>query len=785
MTTAELKPDPAADASILPAPSHAAPAPAATASDTAPHPAAPLELDISGMTCAGCAARVERALNQLDGVTASVNYATARALVSGLDAAAAPRAIQQVERAGYAAHLRGDGDDAWSVRATEARITSLRRRLLVAALLTVPLMDITIVLALVPGWRFPGWEWVCVLFAAPIVTWAAWPFHRATVRNLRHGTVSMDTLVSLGILASYGWAVVTLVVGFSTQQQAGYWLGFGATPAGADSIYLDVAAGMTTFQLAGRYFETRSRRKAGDVLGALSALAATQVRVLRDGVECVEPVTALRVGDTFVVLPGETIPADGTVLNGTAAVDTSMMTGEPVPVAVRAGERVIGGTISTDGRLEVTATSVGANTQLAQMAALTERAQAHKARVQHLVDRVVTWFVPTVIVTAVVVAAAWMLAGAAPTHAFGIGMSVLIIACPCALGLATPTALMVGIGRAATLGILIKGHDALEASGTITTVVLDKTGTLTSGRMRVVGVTAFGVSETELWRLAASVEQGSEHAIARAIRTAAAQHVTDLHPLGEFTALAGLGARARVAGSILLVGNAALMREHDVDLAPAAAALAAADERGDSIALIARDGVLIGMVALADTSKPDAAAAVAALRQQGLDVVLLTGDGAAAGERVAAELGISRVVVGATPTQKAEVLRLLQAQGERVAMVGDGVNDAVALATANLGLAMVSGTDIALKAADIILVRDDLYVVPDAIAISRKTLRTIRMNLVWAFGYNVAAIPIAAAGLLNPLIAAAAMSLSSVLVVYNSLRIQRVRSRRGESMPAA
>ncbi len=749
-----------------------------TTTDTTPTLLAPVELDISGMTCAACAGRVERALGKLDGVTASVNYATERAIVSGLADTEVDTAIRQVENAGYGAHLRDGSDDAWSARATEVRISSLRRRLAVSALLTVPLMDITIVLALVPGWRFPGWEWVCVLMALPIVTWAAWPFHRATLRNLRHGAVSMDTLVSLGIAASFGWAILTLLLGFGTTEAAGYWLGFGVTPAGADSIYLDVAAGMTTFQLAGRYFETRSRRKAGDVLGALNALAATHVRVVRDGVETIEPATALRIGDTFVVLPGETIPADGTVRAGTAAIDASMMTGEPVPVPVSPGTVVTGGTISTDGRLEVTTTSVGANTQLAQMAALTEQAQARKARVQNLVDRIVTWFVPVVIALAIIVTAAWALTGTPFAQAFGIGISVLIIACPCALGLATPTALMVGIGRAATLGILIKGHDALEASGTITTVVLDKTGTLTAGRMTVETATAYGIPEHELWRLAASVEQGSEHAIARAIQDAARAHVTDLHPLEEFTALPGLGATARIAGSTLLVGNADLLREHDIDLTPADPALASAHEQGHTVALVARDGNLIGLLALADTIKPGAADAIRALHAQNLTTVLLTGDSPAAGARIASELGIERVHAGVAPAQKADVIRELQVAGEKVAMVGDGINDAVALATADLGLALVSGTDIALKAADIILVRDDLHVIPDAIAISRKTLRTIRTNLGWAFGYNIAAIPIAAAGLLNPLIAAAAMSLSSVLVVYNSLRIQRVRSTR-------
>ena len=744
-----------------------------------------LELDVSGMTCAACAGRVERALNKLDGVTATVNYATERAVITGLPLTEAPRAIQQVENAGYGAHVREGADDTWSARATENRVTSLRRRLVLAALLTVPLMDLTIVLALVPGWRFPGWEWVCVLLALPIVSWAAWPFHRATLRNLRHGMVSMDTLVSLGIAASFGWAVATLLFGLG-DDQGGYWLGFGLTPAGANSIYLDVAAGMTTFQLAGRYFETRSRRKAGDVLGALNALAATHVRVLRDSVETIEPAGTLRTGDVFIVLPGETIPADGIVRGGTAAVDASMMTGEPLPAAVAAGDDVTGGTISTDGRLEITATAVGAHTRLAQMAALTDQAQARKARVQTLVDRVVTWFVPVVIVLAVIVATAWALAGTPLQQAFGIGISVLIIACPCALGLATPTALMVGIGRAASLGILIKGHDALEASGRVDTVVLDKTGTLTTGRMSVESATAYGVPEHELWRIAASVERGSEHAIARAIENAATRHVTDLLPLETFTALPGLGAEADIAAARVLIGNAELLRTRGIDITRADTDLGAAAENGRTVVLVARDGELIGAFQLADTLKPYAAETITALRSQGLHTVLLTGDSPAAGRQIADTLSIDQVHAGVMPTAKADVIRDLQAQGRRVAMVGDGINDATALATADLGLALVAGTDIALKAADIILVREDLLVVPDALTISRRTLRTIRTNLIWAFGYNVAAIPIAAAGLLNPLIAAAAMSLSSVLVVYNSLRIQRVQgSGRGEHSAAS
>ncbi|PPF87541.1 heavy metal translocating P-type ATPase [Pseudoclavibacter sp. RFBJ3] len=740
----------------------------------------PIQLDISGMTCAACAGRVERALNELDGVTASVNYATERALVTGVDEARAAELVGRVEKAGYSARVHDDADDAWSRRATEIRITSLRRRLLVAAILTVPLMDITIVLALVPGWRFPGWEWLCVALAIPIVWWAAWPFHRATIKNLRHGNVSMDTLVSLGIVASFGWAVATLLFGLGGEG-SGYWLGFGVTPEGADSLYLDVAAGMTTFQLAGRYFETRSRRKAGDVLGALNSLAATHVRVVRDRVETVEPAAALRVGDHFVVLSGETIPADGAVVDGRAAIDTSMLTGEPAPVPVTAGDLVVGGTISTDGRLEVRATSVGAHTQLAQMAAMAESAQARKANVQTLVDRIVTWFVPAVISLAILVTIGWTLAGTPFQQAFGIGIAVLIIACPCALGLATPTALMVGIGRGASLGILVKGQDALEASGTITTVLLDKTGTLTTGRMTVSTVTSIGAhapSHQEILRIAASVEQGSEHAIARAIQDEARTRAGELSALSDFITYPGRGARATIDGADVLIGNPALLRENGIDVTAAGPALSDSAPRAETPVLVAVGAELVGHIGLSDTIKPGAKEAIDALHRQGLRTALVTGDAPIAANRIAEELGITTVFSEVLPSQKADVVRDLQARGERVAMVGDGINDAVALAASDLGMALVSGTDIALRSADIILVRDSLSVIPDAVALSRKTLRTIRMNLGWAFAYNIAAIPIAAAGFLNPLIAAGAMALSSVLVVSNSLRLQNFRQQR-------
>lgn len=734
----------------------------------------PIQLGITGMTCAACANRVERALNKLEGVTASVNYATEKAHILGLDDP--QEAVTVVERAGYTAHVPSGGDDAWAARAAATRIDSLRRRLIVSVLLTLPLMDLTIVLALVERWRFPGWQWLCIALALPVVTWAAAPFHRATWRNLRNRTGSMDTLVSLGIVASFGWAVTTLVFGVSGPSDT-FWLGFGSIPDGASALYLDVAAGMTTFQLAGRYFEARSRRRAGDVLGALHALTPSTVRVVRAGKEQIEPVAALRVSDHFIVLPGEAIPTDGEVLEGTAAVDTSMMTGEPLPVHVEPGGSVIGGTLSTNGRLRVRATAVGAHTQLAQMVALTEEAQERKAPVQQLVDRIVTWFVPVIIALAVLVGAGWFLAGRSFADAFAIGITVLIIACPCALGLATPTALMVGIGRAATLGILIKGHDALEASGVIDTVVLDKTGTLTTGVMHVERTHPDNIGEAELLRLAATVETGSEHAIGKAILRAADERGITYGVLEEFTALPGFGAEGRVGEQHVIIGSRRLLGDRGVELpAGADAAMKQADESGGTFIAVATDGAYAGGFVLSDELKPHAKEAVRALKEAGLRTLLLTGDSAAAGAQVQADLGIDSLRAEVLPTEKATVIADLQRHGNRVAMVGDGINDSVALATANLGLAVVDGTDVALKAADIILVREDLFVIPDAIALSRATLRTIKTNLGWAFGYNLAAIPLAAIGLLNPLIAAAAMSLSSVLVVSNSLRLQRFGS---------
>ena len=735
----------------------------------------PITVDVSGMTCAACAHRIERKLNRLDGVSATVNYATERAVIAG--DVSAQQAVETIRGAGYDATVHDEQDDEWSRRADEARLLGLRRRLIAAALLTVPLMDVTIALALVEAWRFPGWELACVLLAVPVVTWAAWPFHRAAWRNLLDRAVSMDTLVSLGIIISFSWAIISMIVGI--EPSGGVWLGFGKVPDGANALYLDVAAGLTSFQLAGRYFETRSSRRAGDVLGALSALGAREARRRRDGEATMVPVDALRPGDVVVVRPGETIAVDGKVLEGTASIDTAVMTGESLHRTVGPGDDVVGGSLSADGVLAIEATQVGAHTQLAQMAAVAEQAQARKARVQQLVDRAVGVFVPVVLGLTVLVALFWLVVGAGASTAVTNAISVLIIACPCALGLATPTALMVGVGRGALLGVLVKGQDALEASGTITTVVLDKTGTLTHGAPRVVGVHAHGTSRQQLMRWAASVEASSEHAVAEALRTHAATMTADVPAASGHTVVPGHGISADVDGERIAVGSPVFMDELGAQVPTELSdVVEAAAGRGRSTVLVARGTEVIGAITLSDVMKPDAVDAVAALHGLGLETVLLTGDSPAAAERVAESLGISQVRAGVLPTQKVAVLEQLQAEGHRVAMVGDGINDAPALAAADLGLGVVTGTDVALKSADIILVRDDLYAIADAIVLSRATNRTIRTNLVWAFAYNVAAIPLAAIGLLNPLIAAAAMSLSSVFVVHNSLRLQNVRTLR-------
>ncbi|MCW3159021.1 heavy metal translocating P-type ATPase [Micropruina sonneratiae] len=737
-----------------------------------------VELDVAGMTCAACANRIERKLNKLDGARATVNYATERAIVLGWPPQRAGELIETVRAAGYdASEVRPDADDQPDGRADRVRM--LRNRLIVAALITVPLGDAALVLALAPQLRFPGWEWVLIVGALPVVLWCAWPFHKAAWRNLRHGTTSMDTLVSLGVLASFTWSVIATVL--SVPGEPSFWLGYGTAPGGADSLYLEAAAAVTTFLLAGRYVEARSKRSARGVLDAIGRLAPSTVRVLRDGVETELPVGELAKGDRFVVRPGERIATDGVVVAGASAIDSAAMTGEAEPVEVTAGSRVLAGTTNTTGALVVEAQRIGAHTQLAQLAVLAEQAQARKASVQTLVDKAVAVFVPAVLVIAAATLTGWLVAGGGFRHAFGAAMSVLIIACPCALGLATPTALLVGVGRGGQLGILIKGPDALEASGRIDTVVLDKTGTLTTGRLRLVeAVGVDGEAPDRLLRLAAAVETDSEHPVAAAVVAAADERGLARPRPDDVRALPGGGVEGTVTDDgrthRVLIGTPELLRERLGEVPPdAVTAVEAAAQQGLGAVLVAVDGVVRGRLELADTLKASAGGAVQRLRRLGLRTVLLSGDRQAVADRVGEQVGVDEVIAGVLPAAKAEAIEALQAQGRRVAMVGDGINDAAALATANLGLAVVNGTDVALKSADIILVRRSLDAVPDAIQLSRRTLGTIRGNLVWAFGYNVAAIPLAAAGLLNPLIAGLAMSLSSVFVVGNSMRLRRFR----------
>jgi len=719
----------------------------------APETATELELAIGGMTCASCANRVERKLNKLTGVTASVNYATERATVTVPAGVTAADLVATVEAAGYTATVpqreEPDPTPGW------------RRRLVVAVVLAVPV----IVLSMVPAAQFDGWQWVSLVLATPVVLWAGLPFHRAAWANLRHGTATMDTLISMGTLAAYLWSVYALV--FGTAGEAGMAEGFRWLPERGDptgAIYLETAAGVTAFLLAGRYAEARAKRRSGDALRALLQLGAKDVAVLRDGVETRTAVESLAVGDRFVVRPGDKIATDGEVVDGTSAVDTSMLTGESVPVEVGPGDAVAGGTMNAGGRLVVRATRIGADTQLAQLARLVERAQTGKAPVQRLADRVSAVFVPVVIGIALLTLVAWSFVD--PGVAFPAAVAVLVIACPCALGLATPTALMVGTGRGAQLGIVIRGPEVLEQTRRADTVVLDKTGTVTTGRMTLVGVVpASGETADDVLRRAAAVEAASEHPIGRAI-VAAAPDVPAVTGFGSDT---GVGVHGVVEGHDVVVG-----RRPEVP-AQLAEATAAAEREGRTAVPVGWDGAVRGVLLVADTVKPTSARAVEELRALGLHPVLLTGDNAAAARSVAAEVGIDDVIAGVLPEGKVAAVRRLQDEGRVVAMVGDGVNDAAALVQADLGLAIGTGTDVAIEASDLTLVRGDLRAAGEAIRLSRRTLAVIKGNLFWAFAYNVAGIPLAAAGLLNPMIAGAAMAFSSVFVVTNSLRLRRFR----------
>ena len=750
-----------------------------------------IELEIGGMTCASCANRIERKLNKLDGISASVNYATEKAQVMAPEGYDPQQLVTTVEKAGYTAALpappkeRSESED--EEESEDPELRSLRRRLIGAALLTIPV----IVLSMVPVLQFTNWQWLVLTLASPVVVWAAWPFHRAAAINLRHGATTMDTLISVGVTAAYLWSLYALFLGSAGMpgMTHEFSLTIGRTD-GAANIYLEVAAGVTMFILLGRYLEKRSKRQAGAALRALLDMGAKDVAVLKDGAEVRVPVGELAEGDLFVVRPGEKIATDGVVEQGSSAVDASMLTGESVPVEVGEGDAVTGATVNAGGRLVVRATRVGADTQLARMAQMVEDAQSGKAEIQRLADRVSGIFVPIVFVIAIVVLAAWLLTGNGAEAAFTAAVAVLIIACPCALGLATPTALLVGTGRGAQMGILLKGPEVLESTRRVDTVLLDKTGTVTTGRMTLTeAVAAPDTDPAELLRRAGAVENASEHPIAQAIAQGAAARGAagadgTLPEVTDFENLAGRGVRGTVEGARVLVGRENLL---DGAAMPAelATAKASAEARGETAVVVVWGGEARGVLVVADTVKPTSREAITQLKGLGLTPVLLTGDNRAVAEHIAAEVGIDEVIAEVMPEDKIAEVTRLQEQGRIVAMVGDGVNDAPALAQADLGLAMGTGTDVAIEAGDITLVRGDLRSAADAIRLSRRTLSTIKGNLFWAFAYNVAAIPLAALGLLNPMLAGAAMAFSSVFVVGNSLRLRSFRSRAPETPQAS
>lgn len=740
-----------------------------------------VELEIGGMTCASCAMRIEKKLNKLEGVVATVNYATEKAKITVPDGYDPAVLIAEVEKTGYSAALpapkgkRNDGTAAGDADDADPELRSLRNRLIGAIVLTVPV----IAMAMIPALQFTYWQWASLALAAPVILWAAWPFHKAAWTNLKHGAATMDTLISMGTSAAFLWSLYALFFGTAGTPGMTHPFEFALAPSdGAANIYLEVGAGVTMFILAGRYFEKRSKKQAGAALRALLELGAKEVAVLRGGVETKIPVEDLQVGDEFIVRPGEKIATDGVVVSGTSAVDASMLTGEAVPVEVAEGDAVTGATTNVGGRLVIRATRIGSDTQLAQMAQLVEDAQTGKAEVQRLADRISGVFVPIVIVIAFVALGGWLGAGFPVTAAFTAAVAVLVIACPCALGLATPTALLVGTGRGAQMGVLIKGPEVLESTRKVDTVVLDKTGTVTTGKMTLVGVfTEDRTDRAELLRLAGALEDASEHPIAQAIAKGATQEVGSLPTPSDFANIEGKGVQGIVDGHAVLVGRDSLLAEWSQQLSrELASTKARAESEGKTVVAAGWDGQARGILVVADTVKPSSAEAIAQFKAIGLTPILLTGDNEAVARQIAAEVGIEEVIAEVLPKDKVDVVTRLQREGKVVAMIGDGVNDAPALAQADLGLAMGTGADVAIEASDITLVRGDLRSAVDAIRLSRKTLGTIKTNLFWAFAYNVAAIPVAALGMLNPMLAGAAMALSSVFVVGNSLRLRGFKS---------
>ncbi len=758
-----------------------------TTTPTKPDHASEIQFEIGGMTCTSCAARIEKKLNRLEGVTATVNYTTEKAKITFADNITPADLIATVEATGYTAHLTTPKSTAAAASApvapTDDPTRTLRQRLITSAVLALPV----IAMAMIPALQFDGWQWLSLTLAAPVVTWGAWPFHHAAWTNLRHATATMDTLISVGTLAAFGWSLYALFLGDAGELSMRH--PFSLTPErglGSGQIYLEVAAGVTVFILAGRYFEARAKRRSGAALKALLELGAKDVAITRNGSEVRIPIDDLSVGDHFVVRPGEKIATDGIVAEGTSAVDASLLTGEPVPVEVAPGDAVAGATVNTSGRLVIRATRVGADTALAQIGRMVEEAQTGKAEVQRLADRVSAIFVPVVIALAFATLGFWLTAAATnnATTAFTAAVAVLIIACPCALGLATPTALMVGTGRGAQLGIIIKGPEVLESTRKVDTVVLDKTGTVTTGKMALVEVVVTGdTDERQALFLAGSLEDASEHPIAQAIAAGAAARSIGLATVESFANTEGLGVRGVVDGHAVIVGRERFLSDWSLHLNDTMrAARDAAEAAGRTPVYVGWDGAARAVLVVADTIKPTSAEAIAGMRALGLRPVLLTGDNAKAANAVAEQVGVTEVIAEVLPADKVDVVRRLQSEGRVVAMIGDGVNDAAALAQADLGLAMGTGTDVAIEASGLTLVRGDLRAAVDAIRLSRRTLATIKANLFWAFAYNVAALPLAAAGLLNPMLAGLAMACSSVFVVSNSLRLRRFKPTAGASL---